>query len=259
MMDEITVVKIGGNIIDNPELLNRFLSDFAALKGPKILIHGGGKLATNLSKQLNIPVELIEGRRITSSKNLDVVTMVYAGLINKKIVAKLASKQCPSLGLSGADGNSILATKRPNKPIDYGWVGDVEAINSTFIDQLLQNNISPVFCAISHDGKGQLLNTNADTVAAEIAIALNQLGKTRLIYCFEKKGVLQDIEDENSVIPTLDEAKYQQLKANGNIHKGMIPKLDNCFYALKNQVSQVKIGYATVLQSEGEIGTTIKL
>jgi acetylglutamate kinase len=241
MKKQLYIIKIGGNCIDNPTELNTFLENFAALSEPKILIHGGGKIATQISQKLGIVSKLVEGRRITSKEELEVVTMVYAGLINKKIVATLQSKNCNALGLSGADGNSILSKKRPVKTIDYGFVGDIEEINTEIIDFLLQKNIVPVFSAITHDKKGNLLNTNADTIASSLAVALSQEYETTLIYCFEKKGVLRNIEDENSVISKLKFEEYEELKKQEIIYQGMIPKLDNCFDALQKGVQKVII------------------
>lgn len=248
MKDKLEVVKIGGNVIDNPNLLEEFLNDFAQIEGPKILVHGGGKLATQLSEKLDIPVQLIDGRRITSPENLDVVTMVYGGLINKRIVAKLVANGCNAIGLSGADGNSILATKRSTNPIDFGMVGDVQSIQTDFLKLLLDAGITPVFCAISHDGNGQLLNTNADTVTAEIAIAMQQFYDANLMYCFEKPGVLKDVNDLNSVLLSLNKQEYEQMKEDGSIHTGMLPKLKNCFYALENKVQEVKIGNTSMVK-----------
>jgi acetylglutamate kinase len=259
MKDKLQVIKIGGNVIDDPEMLDLFIQDFAAMAGPKILIHGGGKSATQMSDQLHIPVKLVDGRRITSTANLEVVTMVYAGLISKRIVAKLSAHQCTAIGLSGADGNSMLAEKRPVTPTDFGWVGDVVDVNTAFIADLLLNDITPVFCAIGHDGHGQLLNTNADTIAAEIAIAMAHRYDTKLMYCFEKDGVLKDVNDAKSVIPHLDYAQYQTLKANHAIHDGMLPKLKNCFHALANNVGEVKVGTTAMLQQSTATCTTISL
>ncbi|WP_375560593.1 acetylglutamate kinase [Bernardetia sp. OM2101] len=241
MKKQLYIIKIGGNCIDNPNELDTFLENFACLSVPKILIHGGGKIATQISQKLGIVSKLVEGRRITSKEELEVVTMVYAGLINKKIVATLQSKNCNALGLSGADANTILAKKRPVKNIDYGFVGDIEEINTEIIDFLLQKKTIPVFSAITHDKKGTLLNTNADTIASSLAVALSQNYETTLIYCFEKKGVLRDTEDENSIISTLKLQEYEELKKQEIIYQGMIPKLDNCFDALQKGVQKVII------------------
>ena len=241
-MDKLKVVKIGGHVIENREALYGFLSDFAALEGPKILVHGGGKEASLMAKTLDIEVQMIEGRRVTDAQNLELITMLYAGKLNKYIVAQLQGLGCNSLGLSGADGNSILAEKRPTTPIDFGYVGDLTTVNQKFFGVLLEEGITPVCCALSHDGKGQLLNTNADTIAASVAKALAKNYEVALYYCFEKKGVLADLEDETSVIPILNKQKYQELLSQGKLHTGMLPKLKNCFSALEGGVKHIYIG-----------------
>ncbi|SHI36260.1 N-acetylglutamate kinase [Mesonia phycicola] len=259
MKTKLKIVKIGGNLIDDAEVLATLLKDFSAIKEPKILIHGGGKIATATSKKLGIESKLVEGRRITSAEDLEVITMVYAGLLNKNIVAQLQANNCNALGLSGADANCVQANLRHKEPVDYGFVGDVNHINSAIIQQLLTAQLTPVFCAISHDGKGQLLNTNADTVTAEIAIAMSKYYEVELMYCFEKNGVLENVEDENSVIPKINTAKYEALKANQQIHQGMLPKMQNCFYALKNGVANVVIGSSKLLQSNSTLFTQLSL
>ena len=241
-MDKLHVVKIGGNVIENREALLDFLTDFAALKGPKILVHGGGKEATQMAEKLGIKVQLIEGRRVTDAQNLEIITMLYAGKLNKTIVAQLQRLNCNSLGLTGADGNSILAKKRPPHPIDFGFVGDLTEVNHKLFQLLLKNGISPVCCALSHDGNGQLLNTNADTIAAMVASSLAPYFEVHLNYCFEKNGVLKDLNDGSSLIQILDEALYHDLKSKGILHTGMLPKLHNCFLALKAGVTKVRIG-----------------
>ena len=246
-MAELKLVKIGGNVIENREALADFLADFAALNGPKVLVHGGGKEATQMAKKLGVNVQLIEGRRVTDAKNLELITMLYAGKLNKNIVAQLQALGCNSLGLTGADGNSILARKRASKPIDFGFVGDLTEVNQSFFKMLLDSGISPVCCALSHDGKGQLLNTNADTIAATLASALSDHFDVSLNYCFEKNGVLLDLEDDRSVIQTLDETNYLKLKSEGVLHTGMLPKLENCFTALKAGVKQVRIGSPKII------------
>lgn len=248
MKSNLSVIKIGGNIINDEAKLNAFLLDFAQIDGHKILVHGGGKIATQLNTKLGIETIMHEGRRITSSENLDVVTMVYAGLINKKITSTLQGYNCNALGLSGPDANCILAKKRTPTPIDFGWVGDIESVNSTTIEMFLGHSIAPVFCAISHDGKGQLLNTNADTIASEIAIGMSSIYTTELIYCFEKDGVLLDPSDDSSVISEINSNTYTSLKKNQVITDGMIPKVDNCFHALQNHVSKVIIGNPQVIK-----------
>jgi acetylglutamate kinase len=241
-MDKLQIVKIGGNVIENRKALHEFLKDFAQLKEPKILVHGGGKEATQMAFDLGVPVQMIEGRRVTDAANLEIITMLYAGKINKTIVSSLQGLDCNVLGLSGADGNSILADKRPSSPIDFGFVGDLTQVNTAFFRMLLENQITPVCCAISHDGKGQLLNTNADTIAAKLAVALSSFFKVTLSYCFEKKGVLENIEDKDSVIEELTPSYFDQLKSNGKIHSGMLPKIENAFEALDQGVDLVCIG-----------------
>lgn len=255
----LKVVKIGGNLIDDASALSNFLKDYSALVGPKILVHGGGKKATEVSDRLGFKSKLLEGRRVTSTEELEVVTMVYAGLINKHIVAQLQQQKCNAIGLSGVDANLIQAKIRPKEPIDFGWVGDVTSVNTSMIQYLISTHLVPVFCAISHNGNGQLLNTNADTVAAEIAIALSQDYEVELIYCFEKNGVLRNVEDENSVITHINYEDYEQLKNKKIIHEGMLPKIQNCFHALNNGVKKVKIGNAAILQDASQIHTTLIL
>lgn len=254
---DIKVVKIGGNIVDNPEALASFVKDFASMPGHKILIHGGGKEATRLSSRLEIPTTMIEGRRVTSRETLDVVTMVYAGLVNKRIVSMLQAEGCDALGLSGADGNAIKATRRPAKPIDYGFVGDIstEGVNTSLIAALLNAGITPVYCAITHDGDGTLLNCNADSVAAAVAIASSTLAPTDLVYCFEQPGVMEDIERPDSLIPALDVESYAELREKGVVNKGMIPKLDNSFKAISSGVRNVIIKHAANLL--GDLGTVL--
>ena len=248
-MDKLFVIKIGGNIIDEEAKLSSFLKDFASIKERKILIHGGGKLATNVANQLNIPQQLIDGRRMTDAQTLKVITMVYAGYINKNITALLQANNCNAIGLSGADGNLILAHKRTSdSPLgaggDYGFVGDIDSINSDWLDKLLEDKLTPVIAPVSHDKQGQLLNTNADTIAQEIAKSMAEKYDVTLVYCFEKKGVLQNAEDEESVIEEINASSYKELKEKKIIHSGMIPKLDNAFSALGSGVKKVVIGKA---------------
>ncbi len=228
----ITVVKIGGNVIDSPVALAAFLSDFVKLKGQKILVHGGGKLATQLSDKLGVESKFVDGRRITSPAMLDIAVMTYAGLINKKIVAALQASGCNAIGLSGADGMAITAHKRQKDFIDYGEVGDVEAVNASMLKMLIQNEYTPVICAISCDTGGNLLNTNADTIASAVASAVASFADTSLIYCFEKRGVLLDMDDDDSVIARIDPDCFDELKSNGIIASGMIPKISNSLYAV---------------------------
>lgn len=260
-MEAVNIIKIGGNVVDDEVVLNRFLLDFARLPGLKVLVHGGGKLATRIGETLGIKPNYIDGRRITDDATIDLVTMVYAGLINKKIVAALQAMNCNAIGLTGADANLIPAQKRPVKEIDYGWVGDVQSktIPAATWTLLLTHLLVPVAAPITHNGEGQLLNTNADTIAQEIAKALSVAYATRLIYTFEKAGVLLDANDETTVIPSLNPASFRQLRNEEKIFAGMIPKLENAFAALESGVSKVIIGKANQLQQliDGSAGTTI--
>ena len=243
------VIKIGGNVIDNSENLYKFLKDFTALDGYKILVHGGGKVATQLSETLGIEPKMVDGRRITDIETLRIVTMVYGGLINKNLVAQLQRFGTNAMGLTGADGNFIRTKMRPVKTIDYGFVGDMDAtsINPLNIKKLMDGGFTPVFCAITHDGHGQLLNTNADTIASALAVSLAKLYEVTLIYCFEKKGVLKDIDDEESLISEISPDDYEKLKEKNIIHSGMLPKLDNAFTAISCGVKAVHIGHANDL------------
>lgn len=256
-MSPVKVFKIGGNVVDNPEALDRFLTEFATIAGPKILVHGGGKEATRLSKRLDIPTTMIEGRRVTDRATLDVVTMVYAGLINKRIVAALQARDCNALGLTGADADCIRATKRPANPVDYGYVGDIDPanINDLYIEYVLRQEIVPVFCAITHDGKGNLLNCNADSVASAVAVATSRIAPVELIYCFEKTGVLRDVNDEESVISIITPAIFASLKEEGVIADGMIPKIDNALSAIARGVESVTIKHSDNILRD--LGTTI--
>nr|WP_298924388.1 acetylglutamate kinase [uncultured Allomuricauda sp.] len=259
MKQKLSVVKIGGNIIEDVQGLSHLLELFSQMDGHKILVHGGGKKATEIGNKLGVEAKMTNGRRITDSQSLDVAIMVYGGLVNKKIVAQLQALHCNTIGMSGADGNSIIAHKRPVKEIDFGLVGDVDSINSNNIASLLKAEFTPVFCALSHDGKGQLFNTNADTIAAELASGMSNEFETTLYYCFEKKGVLQNIDDENSVIQHIDSKKYKELIAKGTIADGMLPKMHNCFQALQNNVKQVCIGDSEMLQGTTTNFTTLTL
>ena len=285
----IKVVKIGGNVVDNPVLLREFVKDFAAMPGMKVLIHGGGVMASQMQKEMGMVPKMVEGRRVTDEETLKVVTMVYAGWCNKNIVALLQAEGCNAIGLTGADGNAIKARKRPpvhveslGEEVDYGYVGDVtaESVNAKFIYSLLEKGIVPVFNAINHDGNGNLLNTNADTIASSVAIAMANYryrtprevcsrceectfcsddGRlthvTDLVYCFEKDGVLYDKDDDSSVIPEIDREKFAQLKAEGRVADGMIPKLTNSFKAIDSGVAKVIIKHARNLL--GTNGTTL--
>lgn len=257
--ESVTVLKIGGNIIDNAAELKQFLSDFSKIDGYKVLVHGGGKSATKMAQSIGLVPQMIDGRRITDAAMLEVVVMIYAGQINKDIVAQLQANNTNAVGFSGADGNLILSSKRNHPTIDYGFVGDVQKVNTTLLRTLINSGIVPVFCAITHDGKGQLLNTNADTIASELAIALSEIFDVTLNYCFEKPGVLFDAEDDNSVITSINQELYTTLKADGAIHSGMIPKLDNCFNSLQKGVQKIKIGHHRMLNDTKALYTTITL
>ena len=259
MKTKLTVIKIGGEIINNPEQLQAFIADFSRLNEPKILVHGGGKIATALSAKLGIETHMQEGRRITTKENLEVVTMVYAGLINKNITASLQSQQCNAIGLSGADASVIVASKRPSNPLDYGYVGDIQSINSKVIDTFVESQMVPVFSAICHDGNGQLLNTNADTIATEIAIAMTEKYETELIYCFDKKGVLMDVNDDHSVVEKINTEDYRNLREQKVIHDGMLPKMENAFHALNHKVSKVMIGNTNFIKDRTEAHTLLTL
>ena len=255
-MRSITVMKIGGNVIDNPESLKAFLREFAAIEGPKILVHGGGKLATRLAERLELKVRMVDGRRITDKGTLDVVTMVYAGLVNKQIVAGLQAVGCNALGLSGADGNIVTARRRAPEPIDYGFVGDIERVDSELLGRLLGDGLVPVFSAIMHDGHGSLLNCNADSVASAVALGAARIAPTDLVFCFEKAGVLRDPEDESSVIREITAESYPPLKADGTVSKGMIPKIENALKAVEQGVRSVTIRSSEHLGNG--IGTVIR-
>jgi len=255
----IKIVKIGGNVVNNPDTLDAFLKEFVKIPGHKILVHGGGREATRLSSALGIETTMIDGRRVTDRNTLDVVTMVYAGLVNKRIVASLQALGCDAIGLSGADANVIRATRRPAKPVDFGYVGDIadDNVSESVITMMLHNHITPVFCAITHDGNGQLLNCNADTVASAVACAAARIQPARLIYCFEKRGVLADAADDNSVIPFITSLNYTSLRESGVVSGGMIPKIDNAFAAIRRGVKSVTIKSASELL-DAEAGTTIQ-
>ncbi|MGI9531210.1 acetylglutamate kinase [Lutimonas sp.] len=259
MKQKLSIVKIGGNVINKSKELDKFLHDFATLDSLKILVHGGGRKATEVADAMGLEAKMIGGRRITDLANLDIVTMVYAGLLNKNIVAKLQSMECNSLGLSGADANVIRAHKRIVKEIDYGFAGDIDAVNTSAISLLLDGGITPVFSAITHDKKGQLLNTNADTIAAELAKGLSDQYEVELIYCFEKNGVLRDVNDDNSVIEEINSSVYDTLKKKGIINEGMLPKLENCFDSLQNGVHRVILGPPELVKNRRKKFTTLSI
>jgi acetylglutamate kinase len=256
---EVSIIKIGGNIIDDPKELQQFLTDFSKIEGYKVLVHGGGKSATKMAQSIGLVPEMIDGRRITDAAMLDVVVMIYAGEINKNIVAQLQAHNTNAMGFSGADGNLIQSTKRDHPTINYGFVGDVQKVNTPLLETLLSSSIVPVFCAITHDKNGQLLNTNADTIASEIAIALSTVFDVTLNYCFEKPGVLYDADDDSSVIENINQELYSKLKKEKAIHSGMIPKLDNCFNSLSKGVQKIRIGHHSMLKNKDVICTTIEL
>ncbi len=260
-MESIKVIKIGGNVIDDPASLSDFLQAFSDLPGHKILVHGGGKIATEIAKKMGIEAQMVDGRRITDQPMLEIITMVYGGLVNKNMVAKLQSMNCDAIGLTGADGNLIKARKRPVKNVDFGYVGDVSSgeVNLNLLTTLLNQSLVPVLAPLTHDHHGQLLNTNADTIASVVARALAKAFDVTLVYCFEKAGVLSDPLDEASVIGEITLADYEDLKASGTITGGMIPKIDNAMDALLAGVGKVIIGSAQSINRQSGSFTTIKL
>jgi acetylglutamate kinase len=261
--ESLFVIKIGGNVIDNSDALHSFLKDFSEIVGKKILIHGGGKIATAIGEKMGIQSVYNEGRRITNDETIDLVTMVYGGLVNKKIVTLLQSMHCDAIGITGADGNMLPAKKRPVKSIDYGWTGDINAkeINSNKWELFLNNNMVPVVASLTHNGLGNILNTNADTIAAVLSAALSDLYKVNLVYCFEKDGVLSDVKNENSVVENLTTSAYQKLKQSKSLFAGILPKIDNAFDAVNNGVGEVVIGNSSKLSLliNGKSGTKISL
>ena len=259
-MSQLTIVKIGGNVIDNPDALTRFLITFASLPGDKILIHGGGKIATQIAEKLGVQTVMVEGRRVTDQPMLDVVTMVYGGLVNKQIVARLQALGVNAIGLTGADASTILARKRPVGTIDYGFAGDIVEVDSGQIRFFLRQSLTPVYAPLTYDQTGTILNTNADTMASAIAVDMSHHDTVTLVYCFEKKGVLANPEDDNSVISELSPVLYADHKTAGTINKGMIPKLDNAFSALEKGVSRVIICHADELAQAVQqgAGTVLK-
>lgn len=258
-MEKLFVIKIGGNVIDDDDKLKLFLQKFAAIDQKKILVHGGGKLATRLAEQMQMPQQMVNGRRITDAETLKIVVMVYAGYINKNIVAALQAEGCNAAGFTGADGSCIKAHKRIVNDVDYGFVGDVDKVNVDFFNTLLLQDITIVMAPITANINGQLLNTNADTITQEIAKSLSSLYEVEIIYCFEKPGVLDNAEDDTSVVPRLDHSSYKVMVDEKKIHSGMIPKLDNAFEAINSGVKKVVIGYAEHVDQliNGHAGTTI--
>lgn len=258
-MNNLTLVKIGGNVIDNPDALRRFLTHFAGLPGAKILIHGGGKVATEMAKKLGVETTMVDGRRLTDRAMLDVVTMVYGGLINKRIVAQLQTLAVNAIGLTGADAGTVLAKKRAVGEIDYGFAGDIIEVDSGQIQFFLRQRLTPVFAPLTYDEQGNLLNTNADTMAAAIAQDMVHRQPVTLVYCFEKRGVLRNPDDDDSIIAQLTPPLYADYKAAGTISKGMIPKLDNAFAALDGGVARVVICHADEVAQAvaGQAGTAL--
>ena len=257
--DKLLIAKIGGSIVEDEKALDTFLLNFSKITTPKILIHGGGKLATQLADKLGIKTEMIDGRRITSKDHIDIVIQTYAGLINKRVVAKLQANETNALGLSGADANVIEAIKRPVKFVDYGFVGDIIKVNSEMVSNFINLGITPVFCAVTHDCHGQLLNTNADTIASRIASAMANIYDVSLFYCFDLLGVMRDIHDENSLIEHMDQQEYMKLRDTNIISDGMLPKLQNCFDALENNVTTVHIARPEFIKDPTIKHTTLRL
>ena len=254
--EKLTVIKVGGKIVEEEATLNQLLADFSAIEGYKVLVHGGGRSATKLAAQLGIESKMVNGRRITDAETLKVVTMVYGGLVNKSIVAGLQAKGVNAMGLTGADMNVMRSVKRPVKDVDYGFVGDVEEVNADLLGNLIRQGVVPVMAPLTHDGKGSMLNTNADTIAGETAKALAKLFDVTLVFCFEKKGVLSDENDDDSVIPVITPELFKEYVDKGVIQGGMIPKLENSFSAIDAGVSQVVITLASAIHQQG--GTVIK-
>lgn len=257
-MQNLTIIKVGGKIVEEPDTLAALITDFAAIPGLKLLVHGGGRSATRLASQLGIEQKMVAGRRITDAETLRIVTMVYGGLVNKNIVCSLQAKGINAIGLTGADMDIIRSHRRPAGAIDYGFVGDVDRVDAKAIARLLDAGLVPVIAPLSHDGKGSMLNTNADTIASEVAQALAPLFNTTLTFCFEKAGVLADQDDDNSVIKKINRATYQQLRDQNIIAGGMIPKLDNAFKALDSGVKEVVITRADAI-ANADCGTSICL
>lgn len=255
----LNIIKIGGNIINNEVILDEVLGDFSEIEGAKILVHGGGRKASEVLEMMGIVPKMVNGRRVTDARTMEVVTMVYAGLINKNVVTKLQTKNCKAIGLTGADLNSIQAHKRIVEDVDFGFAGDIDAISTGEIAALLNIGFTPVFCSITHDNKGQLLNTNADTIASALAVALSESYEVILRFCFEKDGVLLDVNDDTSVIEILSKKDYENYKSIGQIYDGMIPKIDNAYDAVEGGVHEVFICSAKALNPNYFIGTKLKI
>ena len=265
--EPLNIIKVGGGVVENQASLARLLDQFASMPGRKVLVHGGGRLATSMAAGLGIESKMIGGRRITDEKMLEVVTMVYGGLVNKNVVAGLQAKGVKAIGLTGADGDTIRSHKRPLKRVkmddgteqmvDFGFVGDVDKVNAQLLSELIEGGLVPVVAPLTHNGEGNILNTNADPIASSVACALAEFYDVTLTFCFEKAGVLLDADDDSSVIPLINEEQFQQLKAEGVVSGGMIPKLENAFEALRKGVRQVIITHSDNI--DGSQGTKIKL
>jgi acetylglutamate kinase len=257
-MEELSIIKVGGKVVEEAESLKKLLDDFSGVAGKKILVHGGGRSATALAAKLGIETKMVDGRRITDAPMLEVVTMVYGGLVNKNIVAGLQARKVNAIGLTGADMNVVVSDKRAKGNIDYGFVGDIRAVDANALDSLLSAGTIPVIAPLSHDGKGSMLNINADTMASTVAVALASKYKVNLVFCFELLGVMKDVSDPSSVINEITPSEYEKLKQDGVIEGGMIPKLDNSFEALRKGVSLVRITSANDF-SRGDCGTALRL
>lgn len=251
----LTIVKVGGAVVEDGAQLDSLLSAFAAIEGRKVLVHGGGRRATTIASRLGVESRMVNGRRITDGAMLEVVTMVYGGLVNKDIVARLQARGVNSIGLTGADGGVILSHKRPVKDVDYGFVGDVERVDGSRLSSLIEGGFTPVMAPLTHDGHGQMLNTNADTIAAETAKALAERYDVTLMYCFEKPGVMADPDDDSTLIPVITRQDFKRLKADGTVTGGMLPKLENAFSAIDAGVSRVNITLSTAI--DGRHGTMV--
>ena len=261
MKEKLTIVKVGGAVVENELQLSQLLKDFSAIEGRKVLVHGGGRKATKMAERLGIETQMVNGRRITDSDMLEVVTMVYGGLVNKNLVARLQANGINALGLTGADANAIRSHKRPpvvvdGSPVDYGFAGDVDTVDGNMLSRLIEAGITPVMAPLTHDGEGHILNTNADTIASETAKALADIYNVTLIFSFEKKGVLSNPDDDDSVIPIITRTLYNKYKADGTISGGMLPKIENALNAVDTGVSKVIITLATAI--DGKHGTIIE-
>lgn len=257
-MAQITVVKVGGGVLEDPASSKQFLKAFISIDGVKLLVHGGGRLADQYLLKLGIQPNMVNGRRVTDKATMEVVTMVYGGLVNKQLVTQLQRHNVNAIGLTGADGNIIVSEKRPVKDIDWGWVGDPTKVNEPMLTGLLQQTLVPVIAPLTHDGVGNLLNTNADTMATVVAIALATRHEVTLVFAFDKPGVLTDVDDDASVIATMNKQDYVTLKSTGQIHSGMIPKLENAFEALEKGIGKIRIAGFDALADEAA-GTTLQL